>query len=1298
MGETGEVAHDENPSSNTRSDSAERRLGEIVEEFAARQQAGESPVIEDFAQRDPSQADEIRQILRTLETLESTPDETFTDSAGAGISHIGNYVIERRIGHGGMGVVFLACDPELDRSVALKLLPVQATLEPRFLERFRREARAAALLQHPNIVPVYGVGQHEGLHYYAMRYIEGHSLDLVIEAVRDAQRARGEESSDASDSAAALADDLRSRDLGSSPATGSGVIDARAPTAQITEPGRASVVDGDEATYLRNVARIGAQVAEALGYAHSRGVLHRDIKPANLMLDGTGRVWVTDFGLCKLSEAEGLTMSQDLVGTMRYMAPEQMSGQADVRSDIYELGVTLYELITLAPAFPGKDSPALMHAIAHLTPQRPRKLRPGVPSDLEAIVLKATAKLPEERYGTAEAMALDLQAFVEGRPVAARPPNVLRMLEMLVRRNRLMAGASVLFAAILAIGLGSYLVAIARARREQDARLYAASIAAAEAALADNAQTARLHLDRAPPDHIDWEWNHLAARVDDSLSTFARVEGDIADIEITPDGRLVCFPERPNLLHVRELVPPHREWSAATTGGLVDRVALNASGSLVASAGGFTVQVWSLGDALRPVFEWRGNVPVSAILFGPDGEHVYIGLRNGMVHALDARTGTESTRWGGHSAWVTNLAIARTGEVVSASGDGTIRITNPKTHDARLLRGHTDDVQSVSISSDGELLVSGGDDGTVRLWNFASGELQQTWHGRENYVMEVLFAPNEELVVSASQSGVLRVWDPSQPYPLRTLRGHGNDVLSATINPDGTLFSADRDGVIKTWDPLVAGGEVVLKGHLGDTWAMVFLTKSDRLLSSNRDGTIRLWDVVSGEQLRVFLGSPSNAISLALHPDETHFATGHVNGSVRLWSIADGSIVAERDTQNAGGPPRVRGMAFSGDGSRLYALEEGRGLSLWDCVGDDLRLVRSEDVAGATAVGLAPNGRQLVIGKSDGSVVFYETDPWRPTIVATAHEGPVEVIRFGNPLGDAPWLLTGGQGGIVATWDRPAPEPTKRIAVEPQTSIQGRRILGLDLAPGGERFVVTTQASGVRIWDMERAEPLLTLRGAGRGYPLCLFSPDGLSVASASWDGPLRIWDTRSVAERRERIQPLRNHASEAAALVAQLHASESDWDGVKRALADPSLDPVLRERATRIAHRESASLEGLLARGRQLLRAPDPEPARISEATVLAYGLLKENEGDLRVQRLAGEALLRRGQLNESVGTLEGVIGARSGLGEAEVEARILLAIAYRHLGRNDKATAALQGVDEPSLMDRSLRQLYLEALQRSR
>jgi serine/threonine protein kinase/Tfp pilus assembly protein PilF len=367
-----------------------------------------------------------------------------------------------------MGVVYEALQLSLGRRVALKVLPFAAALDARQLQRFKNEAQAAAHLHHPHIVPVYGVGCDRGVHYYAMQFVDGRTLAEVIHELRQEPAPTPDIARDAPDSrrpeipGVVAADHTPATQRSVSPLDACpcipGVVSARfldraetisrSASKPRSQPTPATPIE------IRTMVSLALQAALALEHAHQQGVIHRDIKPGNLLLDDRGHLWVADFGLAHIQGDSKLTHTGDLVGTLRYMSPEQALGRRvllDHRTDIYSLGATLYELLALQPAFRGQDRQGLLCQIALDEPRPPRQLNKQIPRDLETIVQKAMAKAPEDRYASAQELADDLKRFLEDRPIRARPPTVWQRAAKWSRRHRSLLAIGVVALAVVSV-------------------------------------------------------------------------------------------------------------------------------------------------------------------------------------------------------------------------------------------------------------------------------------------------------------------------------------------------------------------------------------------------------------------------------------------------------------------------------------------------------------------------------------------------------------------------------------------------------------------------------------------------------------------------------------------------------------------------------------------------------------------------------------------------------------------------------------------------------------------------------
>jgi serine/threonine protein kinase/Flp pilus assembly protein TadD len=444
------------------------RVLRVLEGYLAELEGGAPPHRDELLARHPDLAELLAEYLDKLDQLHeaaaglrASPDGEELPLAPPEVcGRLGDFDIRREVGRGGMGVVYEAEQVSLGRRVALKVLPFAATMDPRQLQRFHNEARAAAGLHHTNIVPVFGVGCERGVHYYAMQFIDGRTLADLIAQQRGGQPSQVPTVPEAE-----------------------GV--ASAPTVPVAA--RATSAAPRDAAYFRRAAEWGIQAAEALDCAHSLGVVHRDVKPANLLVDGSGRLWVTDFGLAQVQSDARLTMTGDLVGTLRYMSPEQALAKRvviDHRTDVYSLGATLYELLTLQPAFTGSDRQELLRQIAFEEPRPPRRVNKAIPAELETIVLKALEKNPTDRYATAQELADDLERYLRDEPIRARRPNLARRARKWARRHRaaVMAAAVCLLVTLPALG---WVLGDRAARQRESENKVREAMAAAEPGLRD---------------------------------------------------------------------------------------------------------------------------------------------------------------------------------------------------------------------------------------------------------------------------------------------------------------------------------------------------------------------------------------------------------------------------------------------------------------------------------------------------------------------------------------------------------------------------------------------------------------------------------------------------------------------------------------------------------------------------------------------------------------------------------------------------------------------------------------------
>ena len=820
-----------------------------AEEFLTRYRRGERPALTEYAERYPDQAERIRALFPALVEMEQAgppADDAVTPAqAGDVPARVGEFRILRKVGEGGMGVVYEAVQESLGRHVALKVL---AQNRPGgYLERFRREARAAAKLHHTNIVPVFGVGEADGLHFYAMQFIPGQGLDTVLDEVRRLREVR----SGATERPAGQVGSGIAHSVAVSLVNGTFVPAADPPADPPPSSGvresRTELATHTEARYYREVARIGMQVAEAIAHAHAQGVLHRDIKPSNLLLDLHGTAWVTDFGLAKADDEQDLTRTGDLVGTLRYMAPERFQGVADARSDVYALGLTLYELLTLRPPFGESDRAALIRDICHADPPRPRKIDRQIPRDLETIVLKATAREPADRYATAAELADDLRRFLADRAIAARRASVPEQLRRWARRNPVVAALG----SVLVVGS----VTAATGFAVQNARLQAAlreSQANGKAA-ADNQREAQLKrldsliaearattLGRKPGQRFE-----SLARLDEAAG-LARELGVFAEKTAELRNAVVAALAVTDL-HVG------RSWESRP-----DRI-----GGFDVS-GDHAVYAWAAEDGTCVVSRVADGVEVCRVPWaaprGPPPRGAPAGFQWSPTLSEDGRTLLLSENGEVH-AWRVGLPAVR----VAVARDAFAADLRPDGR--RFAVSHTDGSLSVYDLPDGGLA------GHFPALD-AAGPGIPVLHPSEPRVMLSRFQPRLAVVRDTRSGEVLGRLDGFKPF-------------TAAWHPDGTtLFVMGDQNELRVFDTKTFRQTAVWP-EAGTLYRMRFNPSGDRLAGVLQMNQVCLIDAHTGRRLHT---SPPfrDGVALRWSGDGRRLAGPAFGGRIGIWEVGDG--------------------------------------------------------------------------------------------------------------------------------------------------------------------------------------------------------------------------------------------------------------------------------------------------------------------------------------------------------------------------------------------------------------------------
>jgi WD40 repeat protein len=1030
---------------------------------------------------------------------------TASPCAAPPLGVLGDYELLEELGHGGMGRVYKARQRGLGRLVALKVIRAGAAATADDRLRFRTEAEAAARLDHPNIVPVYEVGEYDGQPYLAARYVEGAPLSRHLDRFRDDPRA-----------AAALL----------------------------------------------------AALARAVHHAHQRGVLHRDLKPGNVLLEwragdsGPPVPYVADFGLARLLDQDsGLTRSGDLVGTPNYMAPEQASGggaASTTATDVHGLGAILYALLTGRPPFAGPTVLETLERVKGREPDPPRRLNPRVDRDLATMCLTCLAKDPRRRYASALALAEDLESWLGHRPIAARPASTRERLVKWVRRHpAVTAFACVSIAAVLVAlaaslwhshVLGEALADSDRLRREGLAResrlrdlLYVADLRRAKEAW-DSGDLPRLAkvLEQQRPadgeaDRRGFEWYWLKWCLGTRLGTLKAHDGGLLCAAVSPDDRFLVTGDRKGVVKVWDLA------SRQHVGGLrghtdeVQRAVFSPDGHTLATCSkDRTVRLWEVATWTERA-RLRGHLTtVTSVAFAPDGQLLASAGRDHRIVLWKLPQGHYVRSWRAHDSVVHDLAFTPDGgKLVSVQADRVARLWD-------VARGAEDayckchgDLLALALSPDGKTVAAGGYGGSVALWadrgkGRPTTDLPVSWT-----VRALAFAPSGSQLVAACDSGMLCVWDVAPGGRagrlLKTLHRGGGKGRAAVFARRGALLvtASEDDGTVEFWDPSRLRGyarlpslppcvlDVALSPHgravSGHAGQVCLLDLKDRQIvrtlplpvpahrvafspdgrtvaAAGEDNQARLWDVASGRQIRA-LDHGARAFAVAFSPTGGLVATAGEDGNTRLWELPSGALRKRCAAQPGAGPCRARCLAFGADGRALAVGGSGHAISvsLWDPA-TGARQGGLTDVGPAAtrrhappkappagehglyvlAVAFSPDGATLAAACSDGVIRLWDVLSGRMRLTFSGHMGAVRRLAFAP---DGRTLASLGVDNALKLWHPGTGQQLFTLA----TNADG--LAGLAFARDGRLLVAGSRTqngagpSALLLWRAEPAGP-----------------------------------------------------------------------------------------------------------------------------------------------------------------------------------------------------------------------------------
>jgi eukaryotic-like serine/threonine-protein kinase len=1006
----------------------------------------------------------------------------------------GDYEILGEIAEGGMGVVYYARQVSLNRAVALKMIRSGHLASVSEVQRFRTEAEAVARLDHPNIVPIYEIAEHGGRHYFSMKLLDGGNL---------AER-----------------------------------------SAQVRYTTRAA-------------AKLVATIARTVQHAHERGILHRDIKPTNILLDEHGEPHLSDFGLAKLFGGSGeLTQTRTVLGTPAYMAPEQACGrpeQVTTAVDVYSLGVILYELLAGGPPFYGETVLEILQQVQTKEPRPLRPLRPDMDRDLEAICLKCLEKQPSRRYATAQSLAEELEAWLDGRPVRARPANPWERTAKWARRNRALAALSAAAAAILIGGVIGIFVQWRRAElnalasRDRLVRLHVANgtrlLDAGDnlGALVPLAEAFKLESDR-PERHRSHQLRLASVmRQCPKLLHFWSPGGQINSAEFSRDGRFVLAASGTNCISVWSIEDGGPSITLRHSGPDKLNAYFSADAQAVLSVNRGEARLWARSGRLIRTFVDPG---LREAALSPDGSCVATGNADGSLKLWNTSADASVATMKMERA-VAGLAFSATGTRVLGRDHGSVRVWSVPAGNLIAEIQPGTDIRAAAFDNSGLRVATARSDGSARVWNANTGEAISRAFRESHWLTDIEFSADGKRVIGAAGGHSASIWNIETGKRVQ-LSGHKNVVVSGSFSPSGErAITASFDGTARVYE--TGSGKPIAPPlrHSGLVTAAKFSPDGMRLLTAGADGTVRVWSlwpeaqtiVPGGEENVRLVGTVADGGALLVQPEHDSLEVW----DTRLWKPLFSPVRVTNQLVRAWlSPDRKRLLAASYSGALTQFVYN---LHLWDPVTGKLMnqvsiasrisetLVASVDCTRIAITGTnrvlvfdATTGRQLTPSAVPQGVTLARFSPAGDALlVVRTNETQVFDLASGKARFDplrqncAVKFASFGRTGryLVTCALDPLLEPREAQVWDAMT---GARV-GPPLRHGDgvfhatfssdDKMVVTASEDGTaRIWKAATGEALSPPLRHSVAVEHASFSPDGRWVATASSDKSARVWDT----------------------------------------------------------------------------------------------------------------------------------------------------------------------------------------------
>lgn len=1191
----------------------DERLGEAIETYLELAEKGHAPDPEEFAGRYPDLRDDLFAALEGLSLVRGLVGSPTGPGHRLESGHrIAGYRIVRELGRGGMGIVYEAVHLGLDRPVALKVLGSHAAPDSSGRRRFLNEAKTAAGLHHTHIVPVFDVGQVGGLCYYAMQRIEGCGLERVLRHMRrDRSTAAGSSTGSASPGIPLTHVGARSGVGLDETASWS----SRAGTAPNLSHGRA---DRDDApppfepprgsAYYRWVAEVGRQAAEALAHAHHRGVIHRDVKPSNLLLDARGMIWMTDFGLARRLADPSLTQHDSLLGTPRYMSPEQANpGPIDGRSDVYSLGATLYELLTLRPPFEGRTAAELVDQIRAKDPIPARLLDRRIPIDLETIVLKALAKRANDRYASAQELADDLERFLNHEPVLARRIGPIGRLWRVARRHPGMSAVSTVAAITISIVVTVAYIRVLRERDQTKAALRSQLLSQAQVERVSNVPNRRVRglslLSRAA--HLDPE-GELRSKLREEAIEFlivrdveARPEfptGRNSAIAFTADGEQLASLsddleklsfwdlESRQLVASHELRPvtagkPKGPLRGPGRGGRWRGIPIPQLGLAITAQKVAAVLPDSMGCRL---FDSRGKAVIDLKVPGWRIHDVFGDPGSRRLVTVSTRLSDRTFEFGGNPTPLSEFQLSLWDTATLDESNAPIAVLD------QWIAPNPFDHPLVSFEPDGLTIAVARTRGKqIALHSARTGKKLDTIETQAE-VSALAMGPHGQLAVAGG--GVMRIWDTSDTrMNVASLNLTHGPVTLVRFNPTGTILAAAVGrgrAEVELWDT-ASNSLVSVLPTAAPVMDLAFTpdgrTLAASIASTDRHTATSVWAVIEPVARLQLSGFDTPPASMAFRADGL-LALGTSSGSIRYWR--PGRCLSTSPSQPEGGdessldpglsPWELRplvGLGFD-DRGRLTAIDsESDALRIWSDPGESsegtlLPFPRSSGQSNPERPmrARAADGRTLVFARGSDLFLWRADEPHRfePIDLVDLRETRAGRLPYAwraialSPTADRLYLVS--HSGAIHAWALESNRAVREEWVIPGSpggggAGPGRRNVPIAISPDGSVLGLLNVPRGVTLVDTKLGKVRSQFRipdGEPDSHPTVLaFSPEDREFVVGTTHGSVYVYALDQPGNPRIRLPGAHGYAFQATydstgrylAVLGQTNKVVDVWD-----------------------------------------------------------------------------------------------------------------------------------------------------------